>query len=493
MRSKDIKGYIEKVVDELKKRISICICKEKYNDALSLISICSFFLYSTNIYYTDEELEKDVEIIANFISNTQFASANRYSSNDCTVFYDGFGLNNRGLVQIYLQALCKIRRVVYVTYLDRKECIPDVLKILEEYESKTAFICREKRTKIEQIMQLSDIVQEYKPENFFFYAPPDDVIATSVMHMYKESMKRYQINLTDHAFWIGTRCIDKCIEFRRYGARISSEYRGIESKKITIIPFYPIIDKSRQFQGYPFEREPGQKVIFSGGALYKTIDEKGIYYTMLDSILSHHENVIFWYAGSGDDSKLLNLREKYPKRVFHTDERSDLFQIMENIDVYFSTYPMCGGLMFQYAALAGVVPVTLKHGDISDDFLIDQDNIKVEFADQESLYAEIDRLLSDETYVEQRKYQMKRSVISQDSFEKQVIKLLNNEDNDDAIAEYQNIDTEEFRKWYLEKLTKADVDSLLVNHDSLKIGIKYYPFVTIRGGVNILKRKVVQK
>ena len=77
----------------------------------------------------------------------------------------------------------------------------------------------------------------------FFYSLPDDVVGTTVMHFYDGYLMRYQINLTDHAFWLGSYCIDKCIDFRNYGAKISYEYRKIDSKKIVIIPFYPSINQ----------------------------------------------------------------------------------------------------------------------------------------------------------------------------------------------------------------------------------------------------------
>ena len=44
---------------------------------------------------------------------------------------------------------------------------------------------------------------------------------------------------------------------------------------------------------------------------------------------------------------------------------------LEKSYFYLSTYPICGGLMFQYAASAGKVPVTLKYDeDLTKGFLL---------------------------------------------------------------------------------------------------------------------------
>ena len=44
---------------------------------------------------------------------------------------------------------------------------------------------------------------------------------------YAGHMKRYQVNLTDHAFWLGTYAFDYCLEFLDFGAIVSREYRHI--------------------------------------------------------------------------------------------------------------------------------------------------------------------------------------------------------------------------------------------------------------------------
>lgn len=469
------KTYILQLIKKLSDRLDIEIRNEHYENALEIISICAKILYQTNIYYVDKKLERKLHEISGRIGLTPVFG----EKCDTVLFYDGFGLNDRGLVQIYLKGLCTIKKVVYVTYEDCKDQIPDVLRILNEYKGNVKFINRRKKGFLSQIRSLSEIVNEVKPESFFFYSIPNDVVGTMVMNAYEDKLTRYQINLTDHAFWLGAECIDKCIEFRDYGASISEKYRAIPKSKIVKLPFYPMLHKERAFQGYPFEINKSQKMFFSGGALYKTLGGDNKYYDIVKHILEKYDDVVFWYAGSGNDTELKKILSLYPSRAFYTSERADLFQILNESRFYLSTYPVCGGLMYQYAACAGRVPVTLRYDECADGFLLKQDQLDIEFSDVEHLYLEVDKLLCDEEYFEKRKKQMLEAVITEERFTEVLKAILNgNVEND---IKYIDINTEDFRQEYLKRLDERDVDAMLIDRSCYKVGIKYAPIHFLRG------------
>lgn len=75
---------------------------------------------------------------------------------------------------------------------------------------------------------------------------------------YAGCMKRYQINLTDHAFWLGAHAFDYVLEFRDFGANVSRQYHHIAPHKILKQPYYPYIDRTLSFQGFPFENYGGR-------------------------------------------------------------------------------------------------------------------------------------------------------------------------------------------------------------------------------------------
>ena len=64
---------------------------------------------------------------------------------------------------------------------------------------------------IKQAVQLDQIVKTHKPGVMFFYTGPDDAAGAMVFMRYQGLAVRYQVNLTDHAFWLGKNAFDICI------------------------------------------------------------------------------------------------------------------------------------------------------------------------------------------------------------------------------------------------------------------------------------------
>ncbi len=460
---------IDTAVNEIKKAIKKEYEAQNHEAVLKLIYLCAQVQYSTNFRYVDEELEELVEELSSFLVK---GAVGYEGSDNKVLFWDGFGLNSRGLAQIYVKALAKQKNVIYVTHEKHKDKIPDILRILNENNGCCRLIKED--LYVNQIAQLEEIVKETQPKHFFFYSKPNDVVAPIIMCGYAGKIRRYQINLTDHAYWLGARPIDVCIEFRNYGANISLKERKIKKEKIRIIQYYPIIDYDKAFQGYPFEfNENNQKLIFSGGALYKTMGGQNQYYKMVDTILEKHQNVIFWYAGKGDRSKMDILIKKYPNRVYLTDERQDLYQIMQKCRLYFSTFPMGGGLMLQYACMAGKVPVTLRFGAVSDGILINQDEINVVFDKVDDLMCETDRLLTDDAYAAKREELMKKSVTSEEQFAEEIKKALIDEPGKYNIS-ITNIDSREFCQQYWDRFDEKRIDRLFLNKKNFSTYFKYF-------------------
>lgn len=478
------KKYIFNIVNRLKDGAKSEFKNENYDFSLQLISNCANILYETNQYYMDEELESLLYHIGKKIDLELLSENNK----DVTFFYDGFGIDNRGLAQIYLKSLCKIKKVVYVTFDDRKEYIPETINILKKNNAKILFLDRKKNGIISQIKKLSEKINSVKPESIFFYSTPNDVVGTVILNAYENLVTRYQINLTDHAFWLGSKCIDKCIEFRDYGASISYNERKIPKEKIVKLPFYPIINEEKEFEGFPFPIKKGQRVIFSGGALYKTLGGDNKYYKIVDHILKKYDNTIFWYAGSGDDTELKKILVKYPDRAYHTNERSDLYQVLKHSRFYLSTYPICGGLMYQYAAKAGKVPITLKYDDCADGFLLNQNELNIEFFELEDLFEEIDKLLSNDEYYIDKGEKMVHSVITEQEFDSKMNAILCGQKG--VRIDFSDINTRKFRHSYIERLTNTDIDVLLANKYTIKSGVKYVPVQILRGGGKKIIKKI---
>lgn len=487
---------IQAIVTKVKKAIKDELKVGKTEIALSLISCCATILYKTNFCYADTELENFIKEIADALDLSEESKNINTTFNDDTVmFWDGFGLDHRGLAQIYLKALGNVKHVVYITFDDRADKLQETNKILHSINAEIYYLHRDKKSKLNQIKHFAQIIEKVRPGHFFFYSGPSDVVAPVLMHKYGNLFTRYQINLTDHAFWLGSSCIDKCIEFRNYGAKISKFFRGIDESKIVVIPFYPIIYDT-EFLGFPFHVQPNQVVVFSGGSLYKTLGDDNKYYKIVGRILSSHPEVIFWYAGYGDATELNKILKQYPGRAFHTEERADLPEVLKHSRLYLSTYPVCGGLMYQYAAMAGRVPVTLKNDIHSDGFLIQQEKLCVEFNSIEDLCEEIDRLITDETYWLEREQEMKQAVIKPQLFESEVAKLFSPVAISSFPVSYEKINTDNFKEIYLENTNKFIIKASLIKRNTIVTGVKSYPldiFEGLIGGGLILHQRLIEK
>lgn len=399
----------------LRIKIRLAIQKKRYNDALELIYSSALLLYSTNPYYEDEELEESVRTIAKAVFPKANASVNREELEQNTIlFYDGAGLDVRGLARIYLEPLVQDFRVCYVTYADREPEIPGILQTVREHGGEVSFLRRERP--LGMVKQLDTVLRECHAGKFIFYSYPHDVVAPVLMQAYEGVLTRYVVNLTDHAYWLGARAIDKCIEFR----------------------------------DFPFPVKDGQQVVFSGGSLYKTFGEGNKYYEIVDYILASHSDVIFWYAGGGDDSELKKCMARHPGRVYHTPERPDLFQLLQHVSFYLSTYPLCGGLMY------------------------------VIFDTMEELKQEIDRVLTDEVYRKARGEQMRSAVISPETFAENLRGILVSGESGQDIS-YSHIDTEAFRANYLVGFTEEDMLWLCVRKETLPAMLRFLPSLAVRG------------
>lgn len=116
-------------IDYLKTKIKIAIDKGRYENALEYISLAADILYNYNQYYYDKELENFIKEISNKIFDEKNLDD---LHEDIAIFYDGFGLDNRGLAQIYILGLCKFKKIIYITDEKHKNNIPTIKSILKK-------------------------------------------------------------------------------------------------------------------------------------------------------------------------------------------------------------------------------------------------------------------------------------------------------------------------------------------------------------------------
>lgn len=268
------------------------------------------------------------------------------------VLIDSFCLDNRGLTQQYLRAMIQNGvEVLFVCTASSIEKDSDILFELSNYpKARTLLFVDGRFNSIEMARSITEEIARYAPSHIYLHIAPWDIAALLACSSVTGSTV-ININLTDHAFWLGSSLIDYNIEFRPYGMTVSLEKRGLKPKQLLQQPFYPVAPIGHPFRGFPIIPDDAVK-IFTGGALYKFLGKKDIFFHMMEVLLSISPNVYILVAGF-DSSAIFDKKcsvIKGRERILQIGVRDDIDAVFQNCDIYLSTYPTSGGLMCQYAA-----------------------------------------------------------------------------------------------------------------------------------------------
>ena len=438
--------FMQKKFEKIKKIIFKSCKQKKYETCLTAISVYCNLQYQLNQIYCDSDVEElTVKLAENILPEI-----GEYVADDNTVlFYDGFGLDLRGWAASYIRALHSLNyRIIYVTTDKSIGKIPHIIKelgdnVVEYIDMAGSYV---KWTK-----SIYDIFVKYEPSTAFFYTVPNDISAAIAFNKFSNRVTRFQIDLTDHAYWLGMNSVDYFLECRELGAGLTVYKRGASKDKIIKIDCAPYINREICDKELPFNIEK-EKYIFTGGALYKTLgDEELLYYRIIETILKEFSDIKFLYAGTGDDSQMQILIEKYPGRVFLIAERPDYFRLIENCEFYLNTYPMFGGLMMRYAALAKKAPLTLKHEHDSDGILEKQETLNIEFDNIEDLLIEARKLLNEKEYCKVRGLDIQNAVITEEVFARNIGSIIQNRKSEFVFEDIKYMDTSEFQREYVER------------------------------------------
>lgn len=474
MNTMNKKKKIEKMVSNLK-RIANKSVNCNINISISAITACSKILYHSNQLYSDNDLES----LITYISDKLKINKDYIGNYKTVLFYDGFGLDLRGWAASFVKAINSSGyNLIYVTSKQAKGKIPNIER--ENHKGKTVFI--EDNNYHNQIEQLNEVFSNYRPSKAFFYTTPYDVIGNVVFQRYKDHVKSYLIDLTDHAFWLGKKSTNYVLESRSLGASIAIHKRDISPDRIIKIDCAPYVRDSSSTDGLPFDINT-TKYVYSGGQIYKTLgDEDDLYYKMVRSILLCNDSICFLYSGNGDKTKFDIIKKDFPDRLFVINEREDFFTLMKNCVFFLNTYPVFGGLMMRYAALAKKIPLTLKYKSEADDVLLNQNDLGIEYASYDSIVEEIDKLINNDDYRMSKEEHIIGAVISEEVFLRNIKSLLETDKTDFKFSDedIKSVDTSNFQKLYLERF---DCDKMFLDAIVSKKNmwlIPYYPFLFIK-------------
>lgn len=424
--------------------------KKDYAKAVFYMQQAAFLMYNINLLYTDDELENLLKCISEQII---VRCSEKKQSKKRIIFYDYFVLENRGLTEQYLEALFSFEFDVLFIGCGENDKSSKIYDKLKEHDVEYKIVAEKDVIRKSQI--LFQIFEEFGPQIILVHTAPWDISGLMALNMY--NCKRFLINITDHAFWIGTKVFDYFFEFRDYGYNISNNHRNIEPQRLLKMPYYPIINKAIKFAGFDFETE-NKKLIFSGGSIYK-IQGSHIFFDIVKYILSNYSDTIFLFLGNGDSKYILSFikENNYQNRFYYQSERKDIYEVFCHCDLYLNTYPLIGGLMTQYACVAGKIPLTLNDrkdhcNDISE-LLIGSKGREIEFDNIDELKSKLDFYMQNPDVLATKSEQMRDAVISPEMFNRVFLKYLTDERPlTQMVFKSYNIDIDKFAEQYLERL-----------------------------------------
>ena len=178
-----------KAVKDVKSLIWKDIVAGKYEEALEYISGLSNQLYQANQYYTDDYLEKALINIQRKLARHFGHQDIRDTAQNMVLFYDGFGLESRGLAYIYLRALVnKGYTVVYVTSMQAKGRLSRFEKLLCAGNHEMIYI--NTSNNVAWYENLYKVFFKYKPAKAFLYTTPYDVAGIMVFNQLAGQVER---------------------------------------------------------------------------------------------------------------------------------------------------------------------------------------------------------------------------------------------------------------------------------------------------------------
>ena len=161
----------DKYISKLKKIVRDCIEKRSLETALIAAKTLSNIYYNYNQIYTDTELENDLLQIRDMLLQKQEYIADK----NCVLFYDGFGLDLRGIAVVYARALARLSyKVIYVCPETMNGKIPHIISEFNSNNTQIIYVNKE-ISNIERIKQINSIFRNYRPKVAFFYTYPSDV------------------------------------------------------------------------------------------------------------------------------------------------------------------------------------------------------------------------------------------------------------------------------------------------------------------------------
>ena len=464
-----------------------------YEQSLQLVRHCATIAQQFNWIYADEELEDLLKDISAKIITT---STEPYiPAENRVVLYDDFCVSFVLALQ-YIEALVEAgKEVLYLAVAQQSGRFSSIISTIEKNYPQVKIVIIPNSNRVELAKEIHKEIIAFQPEKVLFHIFANSVSVPAIYALPSE-IDTYIINLADQTFWLGAKAIKYVLEFRQFGVSVSQQRRGIKPEQQLLVPFYPIIDNN-PFQGFPTEcTEEGKVLVFSGGDIYKVLDEKRMYWHLVKRLLDTFPEVVFLFAtkvdGIGEDFLNSFIRDNhYEGRFCYTKFRPDIDEVLAHADIFMGTCPVCGSLMSQLAS-RNATPILQYYypgtpDDETEQAICINEQFNISFNDEEAFMQEAERLIRDVEYRKQQGERMQKAMMSIPQFNKLVADTLFSNKTQMPLEpfemDYKQLDD----RWFaLEKMGHINSMSYLYGLLGKKDCLRFAPKLFIKKYLNTL-------
>jgi hypothetical protein len=353
---------VEREYENAKRHAEVYLQKNRLELASSCVALSANLAYHFMLRYVDDDLEDLVRRLSNATIPKRSCAGNATR----IVFYDTYGIPQRGLTQQYLRAFDQLGvEVLYVYDAPGGYALdPKLRDELINMKSLRILLPQKHSSLTDKLSTLSAEICHWNPSSVFLHITPWSVDALMLWHSIV-GPRKFLVDITDHAFWLGKSFVHAFLEFSKYGISIATTHRGISTDRLRLIPYYPILDDQVPFQGWPVPPN-GKVILFTGGNIYKMLDEKDTFFYSLKQIVERREDCVIYVATTGDNAPLKKFisQSNLESKIFPLGNRRDFASLVQNCDIYLDTYPISGGLTTQFAYMLKRPVITIKYRDI---------------------------------------------------------------------------------------------------------------------------------
>lgn len=466
--------------------------KGDYERSMEYVRHCATIAQQFNWIYADDELE---ELLKEISTKIVTSPTSYIPKENRVVVFDDFCVSFILALQ-YLEALVVAgEEVMYLTLSKHDERFADITSTIHEKYPTVKIVSVAQQSIINTSVDIYNEIIAFAPQKVLFHMTANS-LAFPAVYALPRNIDTYIINLADQTFWLGTKVVNYVLEFRQFGVSVSQQKRGIKPKQQLLIPFYPIVDNN-PFQGFPKEcTEKGKVLIFSGGDIYKVLDEKRMYWHLVKCVLDTFPEVVFLFATKIDGIGMEFLKSfihenNYEGRFVYTKFRPDINEVLAHVDIFMGTSPVCGSLMSQLAARNATPILQYYYPETPDDeteqAICINEQFLISFDNEEAFMNEAGRLIKDVDYRKMQGERLQRAMMTENQFNELVKDTLAVNQTQIPLRsyafDYQQLDD----RWFaLEQ--SGFINSMAYLYDLLGIRkcIAYAPILFIKKHINRL-------